>query len=183
MTWSLGPLAFVAFSAIVLVVALVYSERLRAKLYPPDKFWPYHARRVLSGPEQVLYRRLARALPDSMVLAKLPLAEVIGVKRAAYADAWTSRIAEAVVDFVVCREDSTAVVVIELEDAGTRGSRSIRTDRFTDNALAAAGIALLRWNADALPSESEIRRLIAQERGRTTATDQKNSYSSCARKV
>ncbi|HVB48477.1 MAG TPA: hypothetical protein VNF69_08830 [Burkholderiales bacterium] len=37
-TWSFGTLGSLALSGAVMVVALVYSDKLRAKLYPPQKF-------------------------------------------------------------------------------------------------------------------------------------------------
>lgn len=163
MTWSFGTLAIVALSGAALVVAVVYSDRLRAKLYPPQKFWPYYARKVLSAPQQLLYRRLVKALPECMVLAQLPLARVIAVKRTAYAENWMSRIAAKSLDFVVCRPDSTVLAAILLEDSSGEDPFSAQADRFTDNALAAAGIVLLRWNAATLPSEAQIRQLIARD--------------------
>ena len=163
MASSIGSIAIVAGLGAALVVALVFSEKLRAKLYPPEKFWPYFARRVLSPAEQLLYGILVEALPEHMVLAQLPLAKVIAVKRQPYAETWANRIAHRTLDFVVCRPDSTVVAAIQLEDPGRRDPLPRQADRFIDNALAAAGIALLRWNAAALPSEAEIRRLVAQE--------------------
>ncbi len=161
MTWSFGTLGIVALSGAVLVVALAYSDKLRAKLYPPQKFWPYHARKVLSAPQLLLYRRLVKALPECMVLAALPLAKVIAVKRTAYSENWMNRIAPKSLDFVVCRPDSSVLAAILLEGPSGDDPYSAQADRFTDNALAAAGIALLRWNAAELPSESQIRQLIA----------------------
>ena len=80
MTWSFGPLALVVAAAVLVVLGLLYSETLRTKLYPPDKFWPYYARKVLNPPELALYQRLRDALPERLILAQVPLSRVLGVR-------------------------------------------------------------------------------------------------------
>jgi len=96
-----------------------------------------------------------------MVLAALPLAKVIAVKRAAYSEDWMHRIAPKSLDFVICRPDSSVLATTLLEDPSGDDPFRAQAERFTGNVLVAAGIALLRWNAAELPSESEIRQLIA----------------------
>lgn len=160
MALSLGPLAIIVALGAVLVVAIVFADRIRAKLYPPEKFWPYFPRAVLGPAEQLVYLRLLEALPEYRVLAQLPLARLIAVRRQPYAETWANRIAGRTLDFVVCRPDFTVVAAIQLEHA--RRGDFPRADRFADNALAAAGITLLRWQVAALPSASEIRTLVAR---------------------
>jgi hypothetical protein len=43
--------------------------------------WPFYVKRLLSQPEQVLYHRLVKALPNHIVLAQVQLSRVIGVKK------------------------------------------------------------------------------------------------------
>ena len=169
MTWSFGPLALVVAAAVLVVLGLLYSETLRTKLYPPDKFWPYYARKVLNPPELALYQRLRDALPERLILAQVPLSRVLGVRETTYADNWRHRIAGEHLDFVVCSPDATVLAAVALENSSSPRTPHAGTAPFTENALAAAGIALLRWDAAALPSEAELRRLVEQASARQAA--------------
>jgi len=119
--------------------------------------WPFASRRVLSEPEQVLYFRLVRALPECIVLAQVQLSHFLHVKKGFGPRAWNERIEGLSVDFLVCLKDSTIVAAVELDD-GPPGQR-VRSepDARKEKALESAGIALFRWSADALPTNVEIR--------------------------
>ena len=43
--------------------------------------WPFYPKRPLTSPEQVLYHRLVKALPDNIVLAQVQVSRVLGVKK------------------------------------------------------------------------------------------------------
>ena len=60
------------FLAIAVAVALVAIRALKSRLGSgKEGAWPYHARKPLSAPEQVLYFRLVKALPEHIVLAQV----------------------------------------------------------------------------------------------------------------
>jgi len=50
----------------------------------------------------VLYFRLVRALPESVVLAQVQLSRFLGVKKGSDYQSWLNRINQMSADFVVC---------------------------------------------------------------------------------
>jgi very-short-patch-repair endonuclease len=119
--------------------------------------WPYYAKKPLSAPEQILYFRLGRALPQHVVLAQVGLSRLLGVKKGSNFNAWNNRINRMSVDFVVCGKDSSIVAVIELDDAShDRNDRRV-ADAKKDRALTAAGIRIIRWQTKAIPEDASIK--------------------------
>jgi hypothetical protein len=119
--------------------------------------WPFYLRKLMSQPEQVLYHRLVRALPDHIVLAQVQVSRVLGVKKGFNFNEWNNRINRLSYDFVVCAKDSTVIAAIELDDKTHEREARILTDGKKDKATADAGVRLVRWNVRALPSEETIR--------------------------
>ena len=66
-------------------------------------------------PEQLLYHRLVRALPEHIVLAQVQASRVLGVKKGYRFHEWSNRINRLSYDFVVCGKDSTVIAAIELD--------------------------------------------------------------------
>ncbi len=120
--------------------------------------WPFYVKKPLSQPEQVLYHRLVRALPDHIVLAQVQVSRVLGVKKGSNFIEWNNRINRMSYDFVVCAKDSTVVAAIELDDKSHDSNRRAETDEKKNKATADAGLRLIRWNVKALPDESTIHR-------------------------
>jgi very-short-patch-repair endonuclease len=60
------------------------------------------------------------------------------------------------VDFVVCQKDSSIVAVIELDDETQEKEAQQTMDAKKDKALFAAGIRILRWQAESLPDVATI---------------------------
>jgi hypothetical protein len=113
--------------------------------------WPPRATRVLSAPERMAFVILARALPDHVVLAQVPLARFISVpKRNSYAD-WLRRVGYQCADFVVCDTASQVVAVVELQTAQTSDRSRKRMARIA-RTLKAAQVPLHVWNVSKLPS-------------------------------
>ena len=118
--------------------------------------WPFYAKRPLSLPEQVLYYRLVKALPDHIILAQVQVSRVLGVKKGFNFHEWNNRINRMSYDFVVCSKDSTVLAAIELDDKShDTGGRSA-TDGKKDRATAAAGVRLVRWKVSQLPDDRSI---------------------------
>jgi len=119
--------------------------------------WPFYVRKPLSQPEQILYHRLIRALPEHIVLAQVQVSRVLGVKKGFNFHEWNKRINRLSYDFVVCAKDSTVIVAIELDDRTHDNASRAGTDDKKNKAAADAGLRLVRWNVRALPSEEAIR--------------------------
>ena len=82
----------IAIVALVVVAALVAAALRRSKDGANEGKWPFFAKKPLSPPEQVLYFRLVRALPDQIVLAQVQLSRILGVKKGDNYQSWLNRI-------------------------------------------------------------------------------------------
>jgi very-short-patch-repair endonuclease len=148
----------IAFLAVIVVLGSVLFLALAKKRQPDDAGpWPYYPKKPLSAPEQILYFRLNRALPDHIVLAQVQLSRLLGVKKGNNYQAWLNRINRMSADFVVCHKDSTILAVIELDDATHNESKRQEADAKKDKALTAAGIKIHRWQAKMIPDEAAIK--------------------------
>ena len=149
-----------ALVLLVVVLVVVWAALLSVskKQRAPVGGWPFYAKKLLSGPEQVLYFRLIEALPEHVILAQVQLSRMLGVKKGHNFRSWFNRVNRMSADFVICRKDSSVVAVVELDDAShARADRKI-ADAKKDKALAAAGIRLIRWQVRAIPDINVIRK-------------------------
>jgi hypothetical protein len=135
-------------------IALFLNRRRNANY---DVEWPFHAKRALSAPEQVLYHRLVKALPDHIVLAQVQLSRFIGItKDTDDRQTWLNRINQISADFVICLKDFTVVAVVELDDGSHDSDRRKAADTKKDRVLRAAGIPITRWQVRSLPDDAAI---------------------------
>ena len=156
-------LLLVVFLPIVLTAALVIVKK-RGLLAGGDAGpWPFYARRPLSQPEQVLYHRLVKALPEHIVLAQVQVSRVLGVKKGFNFHQWNNRINRLSYDFVVCGKDSTVLAAIELDDKSHEGAARAETDRKKEKATAAASLRLIRWHVKSLPDQAAIQAAFAEQ--------------------
>lgn len=123
--------------------------------------WPFYAKRPLSDPELILYRRLAMALPGHIVLAQVSLGRLLGVKKGHNFSQWYNRINRMSADFVLCGKDGKVVAVMELDDSTHEKPDRKAADAKKDRALGDAGIRIIRWQARTLPDETTIRSTFA----------------------
>lgn len=151
--------AVLSVFVLILFLRMLYALARRGSLAREE--WPFYAKRPLSQPEQVLYRRLVAALPDRIVLAQVQVSRVLGVKKGFNYNEWNNRIDRLSYDFVVCAMDSSVLAVIELDDKSHESESRRRTDAKKDRASAAAGIRMIRWNVKAMPDQDAIREAFA----------------------
>ncbi len=141
----------------IAAAALAFYYIQQSKPAARPEVWPFVLKRPLTTPEQVLYFRLLEALPDQVILAQVQLSRFLEVKNGHDVQAWINRINRMSADFVVCAKDASVLAVIEVDDASH--DRSVRRDADArkENALAAAGVRLIRWRATALPDIATIK--------------------------
>jgi hypothetical protein len=159
---SLDPLFLTGLAVAVALIAVAILKR-RPHRQGSDVSWPFYAKRPLSQPEQVLYHRLVRALPDHIVLAQVQVSRVLGVKKGFSFHEWNNRINRLSYDFVVCSRDSTVVAAIELDDKSHEAASRIATDQKKNRATASAGVRLIRWNVRALPDTETIQQTFSDK--------------------
>ncbi len=123
--------------------------------------WPPQSMRVLSVPERTVLNELARALPEYLVLAQVPIARFIRVpKRNSYVE-WLRRLGTQCADVVVCDMSASVIAVIEIQGPTEQISqRSIKRLGRLRRTLKSANIPLHVWVENALPNTSEMRAAI-----------------------
>jgi len=80
------------FLLVVIIASFFLIARAKSNKGIEDGVWPFYPRKPLSTPEQILYFRLCKALPDHMVLAQVGLSHILGVKKGNNFQAWYNRI-------------------------------------------------------------------------------------------
>jgi Protein of unknown function (DUF2726) len=146
----------VGFLLIALAIAITILKK-RSSSGDSKEPWPYYVKRPLTQPEQVLYHRLIKALPEHIVLAQVQVSRVLGVKKGFNFNEWNNRINRMSYDFVVCTKDSTVLAAIELDDKSHEANSRIKTDFKKDKATSDAGVHLIRWHVKSLPGDVAIR--------------------------
>ncbi|MFA5170444.1 MAG: DUF2726 domain-containing protein [Sulfuriferula sp.] len=140
---------------VVLVVVVFAAKKAKSNQGEPGE-WPFYQCKPLSAPEQVLYFRLVKALPEHIILGQVQLSRILKVKKGNNTQAWLNRINRMSADFVVCNKNSSIVAVIELDDASHNTEKRQQADAKKDKALTAAGIKIHRWNVKNIPNEDAI---------------------------
>ncbi|EHR70692.1 Protein of unknown function (DUF2726) [Burkholderiales bacterium JOSHI_001] len=157
---TLFVVAVLAFVTLALLLILKKKGLLDGKGSGP---WPFYVKKPLTQPEQVLYHRLVKALPDHIVLAQVQVSRVLSVKKGSNYNEWNNRINRMSYDFVVCGKDATVLAAIELDDKSHESSRRRDTDEKKNKATSDAGLRLVRWNVKALPDEAAIQAQLRSE--------------------
>jgi DNA polymerase/3'-5' exonuclease PolX len=147
---------------IVIVVAVLAAKKAKSNQVESGE-WPFYQCKPLSAPEQVLYFRLVKALPEHIILGQVQLSRILKVKKGNNAQAWLNRINRMSVDFVVCNKDSSIVAVIELDDTSHNTEKRQHADAKKDKALTAAGIKIHRWNVKNIPNEDAIQAIFISQ--------------------
>lgn len=120
---------------------------------------PYYSKNPLTPTEATFYELLVQALPEHVVLAQVQLSRFIGVDRYKARGnfyRWFNPIAQQSVDYLICDRSFKVVAAIELDDKTHDNEDAIRRDDKKNGNIAAAGIRLLRWHAEQLPTTDEI---------------------------
>lgn len=132
---------------------------------------PVRARRLITPNELEFLRRLRRALPEFEVLPQVSMGALLDADLpAGHPRIWTIRrmFSMKMVDFVICEPTSLQVVaVVELDDQSH--DEKYEKDAHRDLLLASAGIATLRWESRAKPTEAAIAARV-RNLGRAPAT-------------
>ena len=145
----------VIFAWFVIAAILIRRGRRSAGSSSP---WPFYVKRLLTQPEQVLYHRLVKALPDHVILAQVQVSRVLGVKKGFRFHEWNNRINRMSYDFVICDIAATVIAAIELDDKSHERDDRGETDAKKSKVATDAGLRLIRWHVRSLPDESAIRR-------------------------
>ena len=152
--WILASLS-VALLVIAGATSFVRRRRLAAQALP--RIWALTPRPVFSSTERRLYGLLREALPQQIVLAKLPLVRFCQPSDPATVRYWYSLLGSAHVNFAICTSNGRVLAVIDIEGdkQASRRSRHIKL-----SVLTACRVRYLRCSADRLPSIPELQMLV-----------------------
>lgn len=153
---------FVLVSVLIVLILLLFRKQLFTTRTPTrsqwkDEAWPFYAKQLLSQPEQILFHRLVKALPEHIILAQVQVSQVLGVHKGFNFYEWHNRINRLSYDFVVCNKDGSVLAVIELDDKSHESKERVEADKRKDRATTSAGIRMIRWHVKVIPEESAIK--------------------------
>lgn len=165
------------FLAVILVAVLLFTWLQRGKgkttslasYLTPAENLSYEHCKPLTATEAVFYYRLIKALPDHIILPQVQLCRFIKIKNAAtfkrsgQSYALQNRIAQQSVDYLVCLKDFTIVAAVELDDKSHSNSKVKQLDQKKEESLKAAGVSLVRWHAEQMPSVEDIYKRFSTE--------------------
>ncbi len=151
--WTIAIVCLATLSG--LLFWSVRRRRSNRKALPAE--WALTSRSVFSIEERRFYRHLCTALPQNIVLSKLPLVRFCQPTDADQVRYWYELLGVIHVTFAICTGSGRVVAVVDVE--GERGS-SRRTLQIKEAVLAACGIRYLRCPADTPPSAPELQQLV-----------------------
>lgn len=126
--------------------------------------WPPEVTRLLTSGERSAHDVLAKALPECMIFAQVPLARFIKVpRRHSYAE-WLTRVGHLCADFVICDRASLVIGAVLLQTIRDSERSDRRRARMT-RVLKAAGVKVFAWREEALPAPQAARDQILQRTG------------------
>lgn len=164
------PTSAVALAAaLILLLTVVAMRRRPARSGSRSKrhealdtvaSWQPEASRVLTAPERKAFETMRKALPTHMVLAQVPLSRFLRVPTRNSYSQWLSRVGSLNADIVVCDAASQVIAVVDIRPLQQSERGRLRHERMS-RVLRAAGIHVLTWHEQHLPSLSEVRAQLA----------------------
>jgi hypothetical protein len=156
LAWILATLSAVLFLAAALAWRLDRRFGRQQKL-PTE--WGLSARPVFSADERRAYRQLREALPEHVVLAKLPLVRFCQPMDPRQVRYWYDLLGNVHVSFAICSANGRVLAAIDLEGVRSPSRRSVEIKQ---SVLAACRIRYLRCPPEHLPSIPELQLLVPQ---------------------
>jgi hypothetical protein len=139
------------------VLLFLNRRKPRAKPLPTD--WALTARPIFSTDERRFYRQLREALPQHIVLSKLPLVRFCQPSDPAEVRFWFDLLGAIQVTFAICSANGRVLAAIDL-DTDRGGSRRVRLIK--QSVLGACRVRYLRCTVSHLPSIPELQSLVPQ---------------------
>ncbi|OOR87208.1 hypothetical protein B0181_10830 [Moraxella caviae] len=122
--------------------------------------WPFEPMPIMTDSEVLFFHKLRQAVPEFLVFSQVQLSRVIEPSAEAGSDRafWFNRVCRQSIDFVLVHQDcQTVLAAIELDDWTHDSTARQKQDAKKDKALASAGIPIIRFHAEAMPSRELIR--------------------------
>ena len=143
-----------------LVVAIRRAKKPKAVRGDELPIWPFERMPIMTDSEVLFFAKLKDAVPEYHIFSQVQLSRIIEPSEEAGRDRsfWFNRICRQSVDYVVVDRDAqTTLLAIELDDWTHESEARRRADDKKDKALASAGIPILRFHAERMPTKNVIR--------------------------
>lgn len=117
--------------------------------------------KLLTPGKTLLYYLLKTGLPDHEVFARVSLSsllETAGHVTSYEREAQSRRLAEIMVDFVICDKGMKAVAAVQFDEAGSDNAKAFR-----EKCLSVAGIRVVTITPESLPKRAVVRALVLGE--------------------
>ena len=125
--------------------------------YAPDEEWPFSKRCLVTETEMILFSRLREALPNHYIFTQVQLSQLVRIRKGHSFQMWFRRISQMSVDFVVTDKNMNTIAAIELDDKSHYLDKQRHAaDTKKDKVLTAAGIRVIRWRCEVMPSKEQI---------------------------
>ncbi|CAD5374310.1 conserved hypothetical protein [Rubrivivax sp. A210] len=154
------PWAIATVSVVLLLGGGLFLLRQRSRRTPtlPTE-WPLSARPIFGTDERRVYRHLHEALPQQLVLSRLPLVRLCQPTDPRQLRYWYRLLGALHVDFAVCSANGRVLLVIDIEGTRPMPGRALQ---IKESVLAACRVRYLRCPADRLPLPAELQALVPQ---------------------
>lgn len=149
--------------AAVIVIA-IYSKPKKIK-GDDMPVWPFEPMPLMTDSEVLFFKKLQMALPEYHLFGQVQLSRMIEPVPEVESERqfWFNRVCRQSVDFVLVSEDlQTVLAVIELDDWTHQSKIRQKQDAKKDKALASAGIPIIRFHAEKMPTSQMIRHDVLQ---------------------
>jgi hypothetical protein len=139
-----------------------YGGRQKRQALPTE--WPLSARRVFGPVESRVHRVLREALPNHLILAKLPLVRFCQPDEPGELGFWFDLLGSQHVSFAICSGSGRVLAAIDLDGLRpvSRRSRTIK-----EAVLDACKVKYIHCMADELPDAAALRELVPEKAAMT----------------
>lgn len=127
--------------------------------------WPFTPIPIMTDTEVIFFHKLTNALPEYHIFVQVQLSRIIEANSEETSEHsfWFNRISRQSVDYVITDSDGqTTLVAIELDDWTHNSKSRQKADDKKDKALASAGIPIVRFHAERMPSVDMLRHELTQ---------------------
>lgn len=130
---------FLFFALLLLVLYAVWKTAQRRRQAAVAA--PAALKKPLNPAQQILFARLQAALPSALIMVQPALGQLLALP--------DPHLAQTLVDFAVCRKDSSPIGVVLLDTQAQHPA--------LEQAVTQAGLKYAHFRSEPLPSEQELR--------------------------
>lgn len=152
------------FGVMLLLFAILKMWQTGKQRTPKSKddipVWPYQTMPIMTDSEVLFFKKLKQAMPEYLIFCQVQLSRIIEPNEDAEDDRkfWFNRVCRQSVDYVLVGDDlQTVLIAIELDDWTHHTLQREKQDAKKDKALASAGIPIIRFHSEGMPSSPVIR--------------------------